>query len=55
MNKELSNEEKILLVYEKLCYDYVYDDNLISYIQKVDDDIFSLIAKLYSLEVSPTK
>ena len=24
------------------CYDYVYDDNLISYIQKVDDDIFSL-------------
>ena len=42
MNKELSNEEKILLVYEKLCYDYVYDDNLISYIQKVDDDIFSL-------------
>jgi len=41
-NKELSNEEKILLVYEKLCYDYVYDDNLISYIQKVDDDIFSL-------------
>lgn len=41
-NKELSKEEKILKVYEKLCHDYVYDDNLISYIQKVDDDIYSL-------------
>ena len=41
-NEELSKEEKILSVYEKLCHDYVYDDNLISYIQKVDDDIYSL-------------
>lgn len=41
-NEELSREEKILSVYEKLCHDYVYDDNLISYIQKVDDDIYSL-------------
>ena len=40
--KELSNEEKILLVYEKICKEYVYDDNLISYIRKIDDDIFSL-------------
>lgn len=40
--KELSNEEKILLVYEEICKEYVYDDNLISYIQKIDDDIFSL-------------
>ena len=41
-NKELSKEEKVLSVYEKLCHDYVYDDNLISYIQQIDDDIFSL-------------
>ena len=41
-NEELSREEKILSVYEKICHDYVYDDNLISYIQKVDDDIYSL-------------
>lgn len=41
-NEELSKEEKILSVYEKLCHDYVYDDNLISYIQKIDDDIYSL-------------
>ena len=41
-NQELSREEKILSVYEKICHDYVYDDNLISYIQKVDDDIYSL-------------
>lgn len=40
--KELSNEEKILSVYEKICKEYVYDDNLISYIRKIDDDIFSL-------------
>ena len=40
--KELSNEEKILLVYEEICKEYVYDDNLISYIRKIDDDIFSL-------------
>ena len=41
-NSQKSDEEKILLIYEKICKDYVYDDNLISYIQKVDDDIFSL-------------
>jgi len=41
-NSELSNEEKILTIYEKLCKDYVYDDNLISYIQKIDDDSFAL-------------
>lgn len=41
-NTQLSNEEKILLIYEKLCKDYVYDDNLISYIQKVDDDTYTL-------------
>ena len=41
-NSQKSDEEKILLIYEKICKDYVYDDNLISYIQKVDEDIFSL-------------
>lgn len=38
----LSNEDKILLIFERLCQDYVYDDNLISYIQKVDDESFDL-------------
>lgn len=41
-DEKMSKEEKILAVYNKLCQDYVYDDNLISYIQKVDDDIFSI-------------
>lgn len=39
---KLSVEDKILSTYEKLCKDYVYDDNLISYIKKIDDDVFSL-------------
>ena len=33
-NSQLSNEDKILEIYEKLCRDYVYDDNVISYIKK---------------------
>lgn len=41
-NDKLNIEEKILSLYDKLCKDYIYDDNLISYIQKVDDDIFSI-------------
>ena len=41
-NEDLSNEEKILAIYEKICQDYVYDDNLISYIKKVDVDTFSV-------------
>ena len=41
-NTHLSNEDKILIIYEKLCRDYVYDDNLISYIKKVDDESFAL-------------
>ena len=41
-NREMSNEEKILTIYERLCKDYIYDDNLISYIQKIDDDSFAL-------------
>lgn len=39
---ELTIEEKILEFYEKLSVNYVYDDNLISYIQKVEDDTFDL-------------
>lgn len=41
-NDQLSDEEKILTIYEKLCKDYVYDDNVLSYIQKSDDDSFDL-------------
>lgn len=41
-NSSLSNEEKILIIYKKLCEDYVYDDNLISYIKKIDFHSFAL-------------
>lgn len=41
-NEDLSNEEKILLIYKKICKEYIYDDNVISYIQKSDDDSFDL-------------
>ena len=39
---DLSNEEKILEVYKRLCEDYTYDDNVLSYIVKNDDESFSL-------------
>lgn len=35
-------EEKILKIYEKLCEDYIYDDNTLSYIKKNDDETFYL-------------
>lgn len=38
----LSYEEKIMKIYERVCMDFIYDDNLISYIKKVDDDKFTL-------------
>ena len=41
-NSQLSNEEKILSIFEQLCRNYVYDDNLISYIQKIDDESYDL-------------
>lgn len=41
-NPELSTEEKIVRIYEDLCEDYTYDDNVLSYITKNDDDTFSL-------------
>lgn len=37
-----SIEEKILQIYQKLCEDYTYDDNILSYIKKKDDDTFYL-------------
>ena len=30
----ISNEEMILKIYQKLCEDYTYDDNVLSYIKK---------------------
>lgn len=39
---ESSNEEKILKIYQKICEDYTYDDNVLSYIKKNDDDTFYL-------------
>lgn len=41
-NSQLSDEEKILSIFEQLCKNYVYDDNLISYIQKIDDESYDL-------------
>ena len=41
-NENLTPEDKILYIYEKICKDFVYDDNLISYIKKVDEDVFSI-------------
>ena len=38
----LNVEDKILSIFEKICTDYIYDDNLISYLRKVDDDSFTL-------------
>lgn len=39
---EASDEEKILTVYQKLCEYYTYDDNVLSYIKKNEDDTFFL-------------
>ena len=41
-NSQLSDEDKILLIFEKLSKDYIYDDNVLSYMKKVDDDKFAL-------------
>lgn len=40
--QDSSMEEKILVLYEKLCEDYTYDDNVLSYIKKNDDETFFL-------------
>lgn len=41
-NKYLSNEDKIFSIFEKLCKDYVYDDNILSYMKKIDDNLYIL-------------
>ncbi len=35
-----SDEDKILQIFDKICKDYVYDDNLISYIKEIEEDVF---------------
>ncbi len=37
-----NTEKNILQIYEKICRDYVYDDNVLSYVRKNDDDTFFL-------------
>ena len=39
---DLNVEERILKLYERICLDYIYDDNVLSYIRKNDDDTFYL-------------
>ncbi len=41
-NNELSNEDKILSIFENICRTYIYDDNLISYIEKIDDESYTV-------------
>lgn len=41
-DENLSTEDKILKIYERICKDYVYDDNLISYIKQIDKNVFDL-------------
>ena len=41
-NDEMNTEDKILDVFDFICKNYTYDDNLISYIRKIDDDTFTL-------------
>ena len=39
---QISDEDKILIIFERLCKDYIYDDNVLSYMKKIDDDKFAL-------------
>ena len=41
-SKKNNSEDKILAIYEKLCSDYMYDDNVLTYIKRVDEDQFEL-------------
>lgn len=41
-NSQLNSETKILLIFERLCKDYIYDDNILTYMEKTDDDQFAL-------------
>ncbi len=42
MNEELSNEDKIITLFDELAKSYTYDDNILSYIKKIEDDKFYL-------------
>ena len=41
-NKMLTDEQKILVIYELMCQSYVYDDNVLSFLKKIDDDKYGL-------------
>ena len=41
-NDSITMEEKILEIYLKFCNDYVYDDNVLSYLKIKDQDVFAL-------------
>ncbi len=51
-NSQLSDEDKILSVFDKLCKDYIYDDNVLSYIKKVDEEDFGL-PDWYGRDINP--
>ena len=41
-HSDYSIEDRILKIYEKICEEYTYDDNVLSYIKKNDDDTYFL-------------
>ena len=41
-NNKISTEKKILFIYEIICQNYIYDDNVLSYLKKIDDDKYGL-------------
>lgn len=51
-NNQLSNEDKILAIFDELCKTYIYDDNVLSYIQKVDGEDYDL-PDWYGREIDP--
>lgn len=41
-DSSISNEDKIICIFEQLAKEYTYDDNVLTYIRKNDDDKFEL-------------
>lgn len=41
-NEMLNDEQKILIIYDLICQNYVYDDNVLSFLRKIDDDKYGL-------------
>lgn len=41
-DNSISSETKIIKLYEKMSEEYVYDDNLISFIKKVKDGVYEV-------------